>query len=82
MEPDPARRGVVIPHAELSPEALRSLVEEFVTRAGTDYGAIERSVAEKVAEVTAQITSGEASIVFDPETETVGVVPTRELSEA
>jgi len=30
-----------IPYHELSPEALHGVVEEFVTRDGTDYGEIE-----------------------------------------
>ena len=57
---DGDRRGVELPPDALSPEALRDLVEEFVTRDGTDYGAVERGVEEKVAQVTAQLRSGEA----------------------
>lgn len=64
---------------QLSPQALRGLVEEFVTRDGTDYGTIERSVDEKIAQVTAQIAAGEARIVFDPRTETANIVLTRDL---
>ena len=73
--------GTEIPVDALSPETLRGLVEEFVTRDGTDYGAVERSVADKIAEVTAQLRSGEARIVFDPETETANIVTSRELRE-
>jgi len=43
-------------------------------RDGTDYGAVERGVEEKVAQVTAQLRSGEARLVFDPETETANIV--------
>ena len=46
---DPDRQGVELPFDALSPEVLRNLVEEFVTRDGTDYGAVERSVEEKIA---------------------------------
>jgi uncharacterized protein YheU (UPF0270 family) len=67
-------RGVELPVESLSPEALRNLIEEFVTRDGTDYGVVERSVEEKVAEVMAQFRSGEAQLVFDPETETANIV--------
>jgi hypothetical protein len=74
-------RGVVIPADELRPDALCGLIEEFVTRDGTDYGAVEQSVAEKVAAVLAQLESGEARLVFDPETETTNVVLGRELPE-
>ena len=58
---------MVIPHAQLSPEALRGIVEEFVTRDGTEYGATETSLAEKACQVLAQIHSGGAVIVYDAE---------------
>ncbi len=71
--------GVGLPPDDLSPEALRGLGEEFVTRDGTDYGDVERSVDEKIAQVMAQLASGEARIVFDPEVETASIVIRRDL---
>jgi uncharacterized protein YheU (UPF0270 family) len=79
VESDSEPRGVEISPEELSTEALHGLVEEFVTRAGTDYGVVERGVEEKIAEVLAQLASGEARLVFDPETETANVVVARDL---
>ena len=73
--------GTQIPLDQLSPEVLRNLVEEFVTRDGTDYGAVERGVIEKIDSVLRQLRSGEARILFDPETETTNIVATRELPE-
>ena len=80
MEPDRTEEtpGVELVPGDLSPDALRGLVEEFVTRDGTDYGAEERSVEEKVGRVLAQLVSGEARIVFDPETGTANIVPARD----
>ena len=74
--------GTELPLDQLSPEALRGLVEEFVTRDGTDYGVVERSVEEKIAGVMAQLAAGEARVVFDPETKTANIVTERELSKA
>jgi uncharacterized protein YheU (UPF0270 family) len=71
--------GMEVSPGDLSPEALRGLVEEFVTRSGTDYGAIERSVEEKIAQVLAQLRAGEARIVFDPKTESANIVLARDL---
>jgi uncharacterized protein YheU (UPF0270 family) len=71
-------RGIELSPDSLSPEALRGLVEEFVTRDGTDYGLVERSVEEKVAQVLAQLRCGEARLLFDPETETANIAPARE----
>lgn len=65
---------IEVPATALSDEALRRLIEEFVTRGGTDYGAVERTLAEKVADVRRQLQRGEVKIVFDPETDTVNLV--------
>lgn len=65
---------VEIPHAELSPAALRGVLESFVLREGTDYGAREYSLEEKVAHVLGQLERGEARIVFDPGSESIGIV--------
>lgn len=73
-ETDEAARRVEVPYAQLPPDALRRLVEEFVTRDGTDYGAVERTLAEKVALLMRQLEGGEAAIVVDPETETIDIV--------
>jgi hypothetical protein len=76
-ETEDAERRVEVPHAQLAPELLRRLIEEFVTRDGTDYGAIERTLAEKVAAVLRQLRTGEAAIVVDAESETVDIVVRR-----
>ncbi|HEX3848230.1 MAG TPA: YheU family protein [Steroidobacteraceae bacterium] len=65
---------MAVPHRELGPETLRAVVESFVLREGTDYGAREYSLGEKVAHVMAQLERGEARIMFDPETGTVSLV--------
>jgi uncharacterized protein YheU (UPF0270 family) len=82
MEANDPPRGIELSPEQLSAEALRGLVEEFVTRDGTDYGAVERSVEEKIAQVLAQLESGEARLVFDPETETANVVVKHDLGES
>jgi hypothetical protein len=68
---------VEIPLEALSDAALRALIESFVGREGTDYGREERSLEEKVADVRRQLDRGEARIVFDPETESVNIIPVR-----
>jgi len=64
---------MIIPHQELSPDALQALVEEFVTRSGTDYGVCETSLAEKVRQVIHQLEKGEAVIVYDTTMETCNI---------
>ena len=66
---------IEVPPESLSREVLRALVEEFVTRDGTDYGAVERELEAKVAAVMRQLERGEVRIVFDPDSETTTLVP-------
>jgi uncharacterized protein YheU (UPF0270 family) len=66
--------AITVPYTALSEDALTRLLEEFVTRSGTDYGAEEASLARRVADVRRQLERGEAVIMFDPETETANVV--------
>jgi uncharacterized protein YheU (UPF0270 family) len=62
-----------VPWQKLSPEALQALMEEFITREGTDYGSRERTMESKVAELRHQLETGQARIVFDPETESCDI---------
>lgn len=65
---------------ELSPDALRGLIEEFVSREGTDYGRVERSFEEKCEDVARQLRTGDACIVFDTKLERVNLVLARDLA--
>jgi hypothetical protein len=65
---------IVIPHRELSADALRGVLESFVLREGTDYGEREVSLDRKVAQVLRQLERGEAQIVFDAALQSVDIV--------
>jgi uncharacterized protein YheU (UPF0270 family) len=65
-----------VPWQRLSANALRGVIEEFVTREGTDYGA-SYSLEQKVEHVMGQLRRAEAIIVFDDDTETVNIVHNR-----
>lgn len=58
-----------IPYERLDAAVLRSLVEEFVSRDGTDYGEKEAAHERKVEQVLEMIRVGKVKIVFDSETE-------------
>jgi uncharacterized protein YheU (UPF0270 family) len=68
-----------IPHEQLSPATLQALIEEFVTRSGTDYGETEIPLAQKVQHVTRQLERGDIAIVFDSETESCNIVRASEV---
>jgi uncharacterized protein YheU (UPF0270 family) len=71
---DEAPAVVEVPSTALSESALTALIESFVLREGTDYGAVERSHERKIADVRRQLERGEARIEFDPQTESVNIV--------
>ena len=66
---------VEIPVERLSREALDGLIEEFVTRDGTDYGLQEQTLEAKKGAVARQLARGEVVIVFDPESQTCNIIP-------
>lgn len=67
---------LAVPWREISPAALRGLVESFVLREGTDYGEQEFALEEKVQHVMRQLARGEAEVVYDPRTDSVNIVVT------
>jgi uncharacterized protein YheU (UPF0270 family) len=66
--------AVKIPYEQLSPEALHGVVEEFVTRDGTDYGEKEVPVETKITQVMENIKAGKVVIVFDHKSETCNIL--------
>lgn len=72
---------IEVPWAELAPATLDALIEEFVTREGTEYGLSEVPLARKVMQVREQLRRGEVSIVFDEMSETVNLLTRSDLRE-
>ena len=70
-----------IPHQQLSAEALQTLVEEFVTRDGTDYGNSEVSLEQKTRQVVQQLDKGDIVILFDTTTESCNIIRKEELAD-
>lgn len=65
---------MIIPHSQISSDALQGLIEEYITRDGTDYGMEEVSLAQKVEQVKRQIVKGDVVVVFDIVTESVSLL--------
>ena len=63
----------IIPVNKLSAKALQGVIEEFISRNGTDYGAIEASWETNVKQVKDKLKSVLAVLVFDDETETTNI---------
>lgn len=65
---------MIIPKNEISSETLRSIVESFVLREGTDYGELEVTFEDKVQAVLQQLESGEVVVQYSELHETVDLV--------
>lgn len=59
---------MLIPHDLLEAETLNNLLEDFVTREGTDNGD-DTPLATRVERARHALKRGEAVIVFDPESQ-------------
>jgi uncharacterized protein len=64
-----------IPWQQLDADTLTNILESFVLREGTDYGEVEKSLAQKVADVHAQLTRNEVVLVYSELHETLTIVP-------
>ena len=72
---------MIIPHRLLSPDALRGVIEAFVTREGTDYGVQDVPLATKVLQVQQQLDAGTAVLVYDEGTESCTIQPAHQLPD-
>jgi len=67
--------GVIeIPYQQLSEQALTGLVQEYVSRDGTDYGEYEVSLTDKADQVRHLLQQGKVVILFDPMSESCHIV--------
>ncbi|HQP56700.1 MAG TPA: YheU family protein [Syntrophorhabdus sp.] len=64
----------IIPVNRLSPVALQGVIEEYVTRDGTDYGDAEISLEQKIKYVRDRLKDGSAVLIFDDKTETTNIL--------
>ncbi len=64
---------MIIPHEMIEPETLENLIEEFVSREGTDNG-YDEALSTRVAQVLSRLKSGEMVIVFDQESQTSNIL--------
>ncbi len=70
-----------IPYQQLSQDALYGLIEEYVTREGTDYGHGDYSLADKVAAVQRQLERGEAIIHYDSYMQNCNIISSKDRPE-
>lgn len=64
---------MIIPWQEIPSESLQNLIEEFVSRDGTDYGVQETPLSTRVEQVRKKIEKGTVVIWYDDVTETISL---------
>jgi len=65
---------VKIPIDQLSPEAILGVIEEFVSRDGTDYGMTDVPLETKMQQVKRQLKSGQSVLVYDEAMQTCNIL--------
>ncbi|ACO79649.1 hypothetical protein AvCA_35000 [Azotobacter vinelandii CA] len=69
---------MLIPHHLLEAETLTRLIEDFVTREGTDNGE-ETPLESRVLRVRQALERGEALILFEPDSQQCQLVAKRDV---
>lgn len=69
---------VFVPYHLIPVDVMGRLLEEFVTREGTDYGEVELTLEAKLAILERQLSTEEAVVAFNPDDESFQVIGVRE----
>ena len=73
---------VAVPWQSLSDEALLGLLEEYISRAGTDYGLEELTLDQKVRRAKTELEAGHVVIVVDLKLESTHIVSIDEYNQS
>lgn len=71
---------MIIPLEQLPEDTLLAIIEEFILREGTEYGAIDISKENKIAQVKQQLKQGTALLVFSELHQTVNILPSDQFN--
>lgn len=72
---------MIIPIQDINPDTLFTIIKEFVLREGTEYGAEDITIEEKIEQVQQQLKSGSAILVYSELHETVNIIPADQFKE-
>jgi uncharacterized protein len=72
---------IEIPFESLSEDAQVGVLNEFIEREGTDYGAVEASLERKHNDLMRQMKKGDIKLVFDPGTESVTLMTVKQFRD-
>jgi len=66
--------GVDVPFEQVSRDALRSMIQEFVTRDGADWADVGCTLEDKIEQVLQQLRDKKVKVVFDLTAQTANIV--------
>ena len=72
---------MIIPLEQLNEDTLYAIIEDFILREGTDYGTVDVSKADKIAQVKLQLKQGSAVLVYSELHESVNILPSEQFSQ-
>ena len=70
---------MIIPWQQLDSQLLYALLEDIVTRDGTDYGTTEVGTETKVKQLLKQLQTAKATLVWDSVSETGNIINCNDL---
>ena len=71
---------MIIPLEQINDETLTAIIEDFILREGTDYGVIDATKEDKIAQVKLQLQQGSAVIVYSELHESVNILPKEQFN--
>ena len=71
---------MIVPWQNINTDTLNHLLEEFASRDGTDYGAYETSLEDKVVQLKVQLQQNRIVVVYSELHESVNIVSADQFS--
>jgi uncharacterized protein YheU (UPF0270 family) len=72
---------MIIPLEQLPAETLLAIIEDFILREGTEYGAEDISKQAKISQVMKQLEQGNAVLVYSELHESVNILPSEQFQD-
>ena len=71
---DQQEEGLEIPYTQINPDTLQRMIQEFVSRDGSDWAEVGCTLEDKVEQVLVQLHSKKIKVVFDLRSQTANFV--------
>jgi len=72
---------MIIPLEQLNQDTLNAIIDDFILREGTDYGAVDATKEAKIAQVKLQLEQGSAVLVYSQLYESVNILPREQFMQ-